>query len=790
MSPASTLRWQRFLTVTLLIVSVLAGSLFVQQLLRGIVLETDLQALFPRAADSRLINHASDKLAQEFGDQLLLAVRADEREQALAAADDLEAAIVASGFIQLQQEEQVQSLSDQQALLQTYRFHLLTDTQRSLLEGDKQRDIIQHAQTALFGFSTGSSISPLQDPLAFFADYVQVLQPFVPGELVGDRLVISADRQTVVLLSAALQGDAFNLALHDQLNAWLMTLRQKLTHDQETRVELLVSGAVFHAAEAAANAQREVTIISLGSSLGILLLFLLTFRRLKPLLLSFASVIYGSAVAFALNHFLFGQLHLMTLVFGASLIGVAIDYSLHYLCKHQSLSCRPGISGQVTGVLETLLPALALGLITSLLGYSCLLQAELPGLQQIASFSIIGLAAAWLFVLGLYPYFFRKPLPPPATMTRRLVSLPWAFIPRLGPRQLALLAAVMLAGIIWGLMQLQLGSDLRLLYKPSPALLASEKTMQQLLQGFAPNQYFLVRAESEERLLQKEEQFRREVLDLLRNEGVLRDYAAVTRIVPSQAQQQSHYALLREKIYREQGLASSFMSSAGFGAPAIEKLQAEFAAAKDHMLPVADWLAVARPDQRVLWLGEVDGVYASVIALRGISDVSVLAAAAEKMDGISWVDRVADMSRLLKQLQESAMVLLGLAYLVVLGLMWIAFRHARAMLLVGVPLLASLLTLALLSSAGVSINLFHIFGCYLILGLGMDYSIFAYQSGAGDESCQRAIFLSALTSGLSFGLLALSSTPMVSAFGITLLLGSVFNVFLAPLVGRLPVKAA
>ena len=107
------------------------------------------------------------------------------------------------------------------------------------------------------------------------------------------------------------------------------------------------------------------------------------------------------------------------------------------------------------------------------------------------------------------------------------------------------------------------------------------------------------------------------------------------------------------------------------------------------------------------------------------------------------------------------------------------------MLLVLVPLTASAITLALLTASGVAINLFHVFGCYLILGLGMDYSIFAYQSGADDASCRRAILLSALTSGLSFGLLALSSTPMVSAFGITLLLGSIGNLLLAPLLSRL-----
>jgi predicted exporter len=78
-----------------------------------------------------------------------------------------------------------------------------------------------------------------------------------------------------------------------------------------------------------------------------------------------------------------------------------------------------------------------------------------------------------------------------------------------------------------------------------------------------------------------------------------------------------------------------------------------------------------------------------------------------------------------------------------------------------------------------------LFGCYLILGLGMDYAIFSFAEGTQDQVTRRAIWLSAVTSSLSFGLLALSSTPMVSAFGITLLLGCCFNLFYAPLVGQL-----
>lgn len=773
-----------FFLILFIIVSVLGGVLLVQQLTRGLVLETDLQALFPRDSDSHLINRASDRLAEEFGDQLLLAVSADEREQALRAADKLQQAIVDSGFIQVQQDEHFQSVAEQQALLQAHRFMLLTDRQRAWLEENNQQELLRRAQAALFGFSAGAVLSPAQDPLALFGDYVQRLQPYMPGEIINDRLVLTVDNKVLVIISASLLGDAFNLSIHQQLNPWLDSLRSQFAADERTAgVTLLTSGAVFHAAQASANAQREVTVISVGSTLGILLLFLVSFRRIRPLLFSFASILYGSMVALAINHWMFGQLHLMTLVFGASLIGVAVDYALHYLCKQQHLSLLPQ-DLQRDSVLQHLLPALTLGLLTSLLGYSCLLQAELPGLRQIAAFSLVGLAASWLFVVSVFPLVFRAALPQPLAIVQQVANWPWRGLPAVEKRYRWFLAATAVAVLALLLTQLRFGSDLRLLYQPSPELLQSERVLQQSLQGFAPNQYFLIRAATPEALLQKEEGFRRQYLDPLLAEEAVRGYAAVSQVVPSRAQQQVNYQL-QETLYGEQGLVDDFMQRAGFGAEVPDALQRAYRAARGQWLDVSLWLEVARPDQRLLWLGEVDGTYASLIALRGIADVDRLAAAAQQSEGVIWVDRVAEMSRILRHLQQSAMLLLGLAYLAVVGLMWLSFRRVQATLLVLVPLTATAIAIGLLTAAGVAINVFHVFGCYLILGLGMDYSIFSYQSGAGDASCRRAILLSAATSSLSFGLLALSSTPMVSAFGVTLLLGSLGNLLLAPLLSRL-----
>lgn len=782
------MHWQ-LLFKYLFVLTLLMTILLSYQLFRhGFVLETDLQNLFPKDSHNQLVGKVNDRLYREFGNKLLVAVQAPIMEQANAAAEFLAAAIAANPQLKVSAaSEQIQLVAKQYELLQKYRYQLLTPSQQRLITTNQQQDLLAHAQAALFGFSLGgNALSPIQDPLNLSPAYIQQLQPAVNGELINDRMVVSDSTGHLILFALDLQGESFNLQLQTEISVWLENLRFQLANNDQTQhAQVLVSGAVFHAAEASMNAQREMTIIGGGSSLGVLLLFMLAFRRIKPLLLSLTSVAYGCLLALVVNHYMFGKIHLMTLVFGASLIGVAVDYSLHYLCKYQELSTLiPDAKNRGNSVLEKLLPALSLSLIASSLGYSSLLPTPLPGLQQIALFSVIGLCGSWLFLVVIYPFLVRQPLPMPSPIIDRCASSGWLFWERMQGMPSRCIFAGLILLIIIGGVNASFSSDVRTLYKPSAQLLAAEQLLHKTLQGVSPNQYFLLRAASVEELLQQEERFRRDYLDALVSAGALSGYIATSTIVPSIEQQTLNYELMHKQLYAANGLVSQFMLSAGFDAQAVAQAETEFVEAAQEHLTVDEWLNVARPDQGLLWLGKLDADYVSIIGLRGVVDVKALSAAANN-GSVMWVDRVAGMSQLLHKLMNSAAVLLILAYLAILPLLWIYYRHKRALLLIFVPLMSTITTLSLLSLSGVPINLFHLFGCYLILGLGMDYGIFSYAEGTRDRVTQRAIWLSAMSSSLSFGLLALSSTPMVSAFGITLFLGCFFNLLYAPLAGVL-----
>ena len=115
------------------------------------------------------------------------------------------------------------------------------------------------------------------------------------------------------------------------------------------------------------------------------------------------SIASGVLWGLAASLWLFGELHLLALVFGASLIGVSVDYSIHYFCH---LRGQPD-AAPIT-VRNRLLPPLGLALLSSVLGYSAMAWAQFPGLRQVAVFSISGLVMAWLTVMLLFPALSRQ----------------------------------------------------------------------------------------------------------------------------------------------------------------------------------------------------------------------------------------------------------------------------------------------------------------------------------------------------------------------------------------------
>jgi predicted exporter len=257
--------------------------------------------------------------------------------------------------------------------------------------------------------------------------------------------------------------------------------------------------------------------------------------------------------------------------------------------------------------------------------------------------------------------------------------------------------------------------------------------------------------------------------------------------VPSARTQAARRALIEEKLLNDGGPLQGLAKQTGEDAQWIAATRNGLLAAAAP-LTLDDFLKTPASDPwRHLWLGGIDGGYASIVALRGLESKSVaeVLLAANGLQGVQWVDKVAEISSVLgRYRQYMSWVALG-AYAVVFALLFPRYRRKTWRVLAPTAF-ASIATLALLGYGAQNLQLFHVLALMLLLGVGVDYGIFMQEHpDRRDHTPWLAVGMSAANTILSFGLLGLSKTPALQAFGLTMLLGTALVWIIVPCFGSI-----
>ena len=127
-----------------------------------------------------------------------------------------------------------------------------------------------------------------------------------------------------------------------------------------------------------------------------------------------------------------------------------------------------------------------------------------------------------------------------------------------------------------------------------------------------------------------------------------------------------------------------------------------------------------------------------------------------------------EISKILKKLRITSMKLLPLVFGMLFILLSCIYGLKKALKISLSPILGVFFTVGILSLFGVKLNLFHILGLFLILGFSLDYSIFRLN---GEEKSKNAVFISFVSTAVSFLLLSFTSFKLISSLGLTIFIG-------------------
>lgn len=725
--------------------------------------DTSILALLPQDQQEPLVERAMNRMNSFVANRVLLLVGGAnaDRDQLRRLADQVASSLSDAGaFTSVTAQAKVGWLSEMTTAYEPYRYQLLPgSTIEKLASGQGHSLVSRAARDLVSPIGRPRPDSMVDDPLNLLGIWLENFTP-ASGFAVDEQGLYARDGdQHYRVITASFAGDPFAQATQKPvLDA--VQAAGVLVHENKAANEFLRSGLIFHAAAGAEQAKGELSTIGVGSLIAIVALLLWQFRSLYYLWLPVISIGVGLLVALSVSLMIFRQVHLVTLAFGASLVGVSVDYAFHYLC-HARYNPTEGI--------RRILPGITLGLVSSCLAYGAQALTPFPGLQQIALFSAAGLIGAWLTVVLWFPLV--RPWLPVSKTAGQLGQWLQALARFRASLAVFLVALVLVA--LAGLPALHFDDSLGALQSSPAALVTQEQRVRQLSQNPASARFLMVEGESVQQVLEIEERAR-VTLDHLVSDGQLQAYQSVSGFVPSIKQQQENRELVQAGVY-DAGLPRQLFELLGMPAKLANRSALQFTSHHPGWMvpddlqhtPIAALLAA-------LWL-EPDrpgASSASLITIGGVADASVyakLTALASELEGVRFVDRVGGTSALLGSYRVTVSLWMALAYgLVLLVLImrygWNCWRVILP------PALATVVTLGLLAVFGQPLNLFNLLAALLILGIGLDIGIFVRESN-GELHAWEAVTLSAITSLLAFGLLALSETPVLHHFGMTVLPG-------------------
>jgi len=332
-------------------------------------------------------------------------------------------------------------------------------------------------------------------------------------------------------------------------------------------------------------------------------------------------------------------------------------------------------------------------------------------------------------------------------------------------------------GSIIGLASLHFDDDIRQLQALPQDLVTQEHQIKEITGVGQSQKLLLVKADNDEALLIRLEMLSKQ-FSQWHEKDVPGHFQSISQFVPSISRQKENYELVSD-LYQSQ--SKSLSQALGFTKEIVFEN-------KFKPLLVDDYLAssVSKP-LGFLWLGKITGngeeKSASVIILSQMTNSTLLTDFLQKNNDVVVLDKANEISEIFAHYRLFISELLFAAYLFISLLLIWRYGIKLAIRVLIPPFIAAAVGLAITSLFAIPVTIFNLLALLLVLGIGIDYTLFFAERKEGNkaENTLLAISLSAITTILSFGLLALSETQAIQGFGITVLTGIIVAWLLAPL---------
>ncbi|MGA2656861.1 MAG: MMPL family transporter [Verrucomicrobiota bacterium] len=622
---------------------------------------------------------------------------------------------------------------------------------------------------------------------------------------------------------------AIDLGSYRACESWLKSIRRvvegwraKDSKEQWAGVVVHYTGRPVFVVEIARSMQHDMSGSVVGTSAIIALLFWLTHRRWLPMLWLLTLLALILAATLGLGGLVLGTISVVSMGFAAVLLGLAVDYAVvHY----QEALAHPQLS--VPEIRRAIAPSILWAAITTMSAFLVLNLGGLPGLAQLGTLVAIGVGLAALVMVMIYlPPLFPERRKPPADETPPA----WFsyFLPPKAPD-----GRIGLQAASESIRDESKGPRLKAGWKPGIPLMLTiftllaacailsvrrpgldrtgnalrpqrgeaESALDEIKRemGLPPDPLWLIISGRDEPKVYQRLTLAEGLLDGAVSHRLIGGYLLPTALWPRaelQAANRGTAAVLGRQgaVLREAAFREGFRSNALVLTEELVRTWARAGAGAGVLWPTnaaSQWLLkrfVARPPGQLLVMGLV---YPSTNQVDALALAGLSSRLSQNQAFLSGWELLG--STTLKRVQARLWQVVAPMVVLVLASLWLAFRRPTEVLLgLSVLLLSGLCLLAAMAVAGWSWNLLNLMALPLMLGTGVDYTIFiqlALRRHGGDlglvrRSIGRALLLCGGTAMAGFGSLGCSSNPGMASLGKVCALGiganMLFSVFLLP----------
>ena len=591
-----------------------------------------------------------------------------------------------------------------------YKNNLLSEKYQTLLQQNESRLIADNTIKQISESMIPPLVSVRDDPFMLLSDYLSGINTNSSGWTLHNGLLWQY-KDSVHYFMIPID---VNMQNANKTAKQINLLYNELKNQENENIKVHISGVPLHTAFMVQKSQFQLGLLSFLAVLMAIIFNYLLFKKLFTLIPVLTSLSVGFLGGTIVLFLCFNTPHILTFIFGTTLIGLGIDYTFHFITAATIKNRKPIYTNMQQSFLTTVFCFLPL------------LFSQISLLQQISAFTISGLVTIYV---GLKLFM-------PTKLNINIKPIKNIFV--LSKRTRIIILSSIGVVIAVTLPFVKTENNMNMLYRPTPELIEQDMFFQKL-NNSQKNEILLVRGKAIQEILETEEE--------IKSNGS--QFMSLSSIIPSIKKQIKNQELIK-KLYNEQS---------GY-------LQKKLELKKTPVFEPSKYISIINIDSEIInnWTDKLiihdkEYIYSISQINQGINinqnNATVMAPSKILTDKI-------------EKYSHETYKLLIICGTCLLGLL-ILFYKKRAIIYLIPSILAILLSICFLTWFKQPITFFHLLSFFIVTGLGLDYTIFNINTNNDKE--MRPVLFSFLTSFVGFGMLAFTSFFLIKSMGITLGLG-------------------